>query len=46
MTDIWDAEEPEMIDRREPLCPVLFHSRDPKPFKRIWANNQYVVLKI
>ena len=28
MTDIWDAEEPEMVDRGDPICPILWESRD------------------
>ena len=28
MTDIWDAEEPGMVDRGDPICPVLWKSRD------------------
>ena len=28
MTDIWDAEEPGMVDRGDPICPVLWNSRE------------------
>ena len=27
MTDIWDAEEPELVSG-EPICPILWESRD------------------
>ena len=28
MTDIWDAEEPDLVDRGDPICPILWESRD------------------
>ena len=44
MTDIWDEEEPNMMTGEE-LCPKLFNAKNPAPFKRVFANKDYVVLK-
>ena len=45
MTDIWDVEEPHMIERDQ-VCPQLYHNKNPKPFTRMWSNDEYVVLKV
>jgi hypothetical protein len=45
MTDIWDVEEPEMMSN-DPICPILYNSKNPWPFQRLWANAEYVVLKV
>ena len=38
MTDIWDAEEPGMVDRGDPICPVLWKSRDQTDLRVISKN--------
>jgi len=43
MTDIWDVEHPE-LKGREPVCPKLWKA--PKPFKKVFSNGEYVLLKV
>lgn len=44
MADLWDQEEPDRISERKPLCPSLWHK--PKPFKMVFENREYKVLKV
>ena len=53
MIDNWDAEEPHMKNRGNPLCRKLFgkgqdisKEPDPYPFKRVFRNEEYCVLKV
>ena len=46
LTEVWDAEEPELkVQGREPLCPQLWH-KTPSPFVKIFKNDEYVILRI
>ena len=45
MPEVWDLVEPHNAREAE-VCPKLWNSQDPKPFKRMFANQQYVVLKV
>jgi hypothetical protein len=45
MTDLWDVVEPERRNGEE-LCPTLFLSKSPTPFRRAFYNAEYVVLKV
>ncbi|TRY79739.1 hypothetical protein TCAL_08341 [Tigriopus californicus] len=45
MTDLWDVEEPE-LKHLEQVCPKLYNQPNPRPFTRVFANNDYVVLKV
>ena len=45
MPEVWDLVEPANSHKSE-LCPQLWNSQDPKPFKRVFSNQQYVVLKV
>lgn len=45
MTDLWDAEEPH-LQHLEQVCPKLYNDPNPKPFTRVFANSEYVVLKV
>jgi len=44
LTEVWDIEEPELAGGK-PVCPVLWHS-PPHPFKKIFQNQEYVLLKV
>ena len=47
MASIMDLIEPERVQSgKSPLCPTLFHSSNPKSFKRVFANDVYVILKV
>lgn len=45
MTDIWDVEEPERRGGDE-VCSKLWNEANPKPFKRVFANDDYVILRV
>ena len=53
MIDNWDAEEPHMKNKGNSLCRKLFgkghdisKEPDPYPFKRVFRNEEYCVLKV
>ena len=53
MTDTWDIEEPHNKNKGNSLCRSLFgktdnikQDPDPYPFKRLFKNEEYVVLKV
>ena len=47
MTDLWDVEEPHLkASGAEEVCPKLWNSPRPEPFKRVFANAEYRVLKV
>jgi len=46
LTEVWDVEEPYLKENgAPPLCPMLWDN-PPKPFKRVYRNNEYAVLQI
>jgi len=46
LTEVWDVEEPALKEvGRPPICPILWE-RPPKPFKRVFKNQEYAVLQI
>ena len=46
LTEVWDAEEPELKDEgREPVCPGLWHNT-PLPFVKEFMNSEYAVLRV
>ena len=47
MSSIMDTLEPENLRKgSELLCPALFHNPNPKPFERVFSNEEYVLLKL
>ena len=44
--DSWDREEPERVGKLDFLCPKLFASKRPLPFKRVFSNAEFVLLKV
>ena len=46
LTEVWDAEEPELREEgREPVCPGLWHNT-PLPFVKVFKNSEYAVLRV
>ena len=46
LTEVWDAEEPELrAEGREPVCPGLWHNT-PLPFVKVFMNTEYAVLRV
>ena len=43
LPEVWDIEDPSNKDRPA-CCSLLRHS--PKPFRKLFSNDQYVVLKV
>ena len=53
MVDNWDTEEPQNKNKGNSLCRKLFgkgdditKEPDPYPFKRLFRNDEYCVLKV
>lgn len=53
MVDNWDAEEPHNKNKGNSLCRSLFGKESnierepsPYPFKRVFKNEEYCVLKV
>jgi len=46
LTEVWDLEEPHLVEEgREPTCPTLWH-RPPLPFLSVFSNQEYKVLRL
>ena len=46
LTEVWDAEEPDLkAEGREPVCPGLWHNT-PLPFVKEFMNSEYAVLRV
>lgn len=45
LTDIWDTIEGKQQDR-QPVCATLEGSLNPMPFKRVFTNEEYTILKL
>lgn len=47
MVDLWDVNDGGQSKRlgKRPLCPILYGGNC-HPFKRVFANNRYVVLRL
>ena len=46
MLSVMKAIEPARGGEEKALCPTLFHSPNPTPFQRAFANDEYVLLQL
>ncbi|CAG0912931.1 unnamed protein product [Notodromas monacha] len=46
LLSLWDQLEPELVGKRQPLCPALYDGKIGPGFSRVFLNDEYSILKV